>query len=196
MKKITERNRNKLSLVYSVLGIVLLFPGGLRAEPQSTSVEKPLDVVASLEATIRLLVDPFLPHIDQDGGLGFIPKIAQQPVVEQEKPVLDPVASEIVPLQSVLPLEDPAIFMEPVLEPTSVPEKMVPAIVVSGIIYNTTVPMAIINGEVVRKGGTLNFPKEGKVLTLKEVSKGEVTVEYDGAALTFGLKGSEQRNAE
>ena len=174
IRKIIKKSSKRVFLLYAVIWVVFspVFMGLSRA-----SVEKPPVAVAEIssenfEEAIRSLDDPFDVNVRAPevvtlflDGLAEIKRQLEIKNIPREQQVVAPV----VPL-SVAPTVVP-VLVEPVK-----PRKIeIPELKVSGIIYDTDQPQAIINGKVVSVGGLVNGA------SIIKIQKGQIHARFEGA---------------
>jgi hypothetical protein len=122
------------------------------------------ETVSSVEETIRSLDDPFDTEVRApDLVKSFLDGVAEmkRQLEEQLKPVKEKTAEPVV--QSVLPKPP-----EPIK-----PKKLdIPEMKVTGTVYDTDRPQAIINGKVVGVGGVVDG------ITILKIQKGRIDARY------------------
>jgi hypothetical protein len=137
------------------------------AEPnndQFSEAQKSVGPVESMEDAINALIDPFLSKM---------PKPEQKIIPVEPVKIAPPVEIPPKPLEPVYnprpfePAELPPALPQPPLSPETTPE-----FILTGIIYNTIKPQAIINGTVVYVG---DIVLDGKVVSIE---KGVVKILY------------------
>ena len=167
IRKITKKSSKTRFLLYAVIW-GLFIPVFVGVRPYASAEEVPPGV----ESVIRSLDDPFdvqvrAPEIVELflSGLAEIKKQVEM----QEKPPEEKVVEPAVPVVQPIPV--------PVAPE---PKKLeLPEMKVSGIIYDTDKPQAIINGKVVGIGSDIN----GVLIT--GIQKGRIDARYDGVDISL-----------
>jgi hypothetical protein len=139
-----------------------------KSSPAEPNME---DVWASIESTIQTMADPFIPKY-----------------LKEEAETVTPAPVEAPP-PSPPPVEQPVTM--PFLQPVELlPEVPLPVLVVSGVIYDTAVPMAVINSRVYAVGETLpTGDGDSGIVRLTAVHPESIEVDFMGKTHTIPLEG-------
>lgn len=161
MKKSRERNRKTGFLLYAVLGLFCwtalpAFSGISDAREGSDAAKK---------SAILSLVDPFIPKI-------------KAPV--EPEPVKPVPAVDIVDDAGKQP---PSSVQQD--KPLPPPPREAPKIVVTGIIYSPSHPMAIIDGKIVEQGQTVSLAEGDGKFIVRSIGKHRVEILYMGLPFTI-----------
>jgi len=172
--KIIKKSSKRVFLLYAVIwGLcVLVFmgrPSYLLAEEQSS---------VPIEQVIRSLDDPFdvqvrAPEVVELFLIGLAEIKRQQEI--RERPPEEKVAEPVIPT-----VIEPAPVVVP-KEPVQPKKSPIPPMKITGIIYDTARPQAIINGTVVSVGSNLSGA------SIQSIEKGRVVVRYEGIDITLKL---------
>lgn len=156
------KKRNSLIFLSAVcLATMVVLP--VRGEdPVPVKTPEP-DLWASVDSTVKELLDPFIPRI---------PRRIQIPV--------QPSGTLEVPPESVQPTQQDSFLPNPMIPlPTEGQGPALPVFKLSGIIYNTDDPMAIVDGQVFAIGEVLlTEPVSGEEVTLVAVTAESIDVDF------------------
>jgi hypothetical protein len=172
--KIIKRSSKRVFLLYAVIwGLcVLVFisgPSFLLAEEESSP---------PIEQVIRSLSDPFdvqmrAPEV-VELFLAGLAEIKKQKEIQERPPeekVVEPVMPTVIgPAPVVVPKE-----------PVKPQKSQIPSMKITGIIYDTDRPQAIINGTVVGVGSKISGA------SVLSIEKGRVVMRYEGIDITLKL---------
>jgi hypothetical protein len=174
----TIKNRKKSSktlfLLYAVIwGLFFPVLTGKAAAPVAEELPVPI------EETIRSLEDPFDVQARAPQLIKFFLKGLEE-IKEQlklkEKPVEE---SKVEPVTA-----QPVTAPKPVIkspEPPKVKKLDIPEMKLTGIIYDTPQPQAIINGKVVEVGSVVDG------VSILKIQKGRVEARYEGSDIVLKL---------
>jgi hypothetical protein len=143
------------------------------AEPAKT------DIWSSIESTIQALADPFIPQVlRKDTVADTMPVV---PVVPTPKPLPKPIVEKPAMIPGSTPMTPGTA--------TVVPEVPLPVLNVSGVVFDSDMPMAVINDRVYAIGEKLSTgDKSDEVVTLKAVHAESIDVGFMGKTHTIRLK--------
>jgi hypothetical protein len=183
------RNNNKIYVLAFILAGMLCAPirgdepiakepaaGELTPDRPTAAESSTADIWSSIESTIQALADP------------FIPKVLKK--IELVAPPVNPPVE--VPQAPPKPAVDSAVMVPGYLAKNEVvaPPPPMPVIDVSGVIYNTDMPMAIINGRVCAVGEELTTGEKGDgIVKLLAVHAESIEVDFMGKKHTIPLEG-------
>jgi hypothetical protein len=149
-------------MIYCLMG-TLCIPA--LAEEQASVQQPEPDVWSSIESTIETMADPFMSEI---------PKPVQV--------VPDVPAPVPVPVQ---PTEETPLIVD---LPPPPPEIPLPELYLSGVMYNTAIPMAVINGKVFAIGEKVETESTNNLsIKLIAVNADSIEVDYLGKKRTISL---------
>ena len=160
--KTRENSSKRTVLLYAgIWGVLVFVLTGLRAFAD--------DIPAAPDAAIRSVEDPFDVQVRApalvDSFLAGVAQIKRQ-LQEQEKPP-----------------EPPPPVLHPVVVPKEEPLKRkklnIPEIKVTGLVYNSDKPLAIINGKVVGVGGIVDG------VTIVKIQIGKIDAMFDDSEITI-----------
>ncbi len=174
----TIKNRKKSSKTVFLLYAVIwgLFFPVLTGQGASPAAEEPS---VAIEEVIRSLDNPFDVQTRAPQLIKLFLKGLEE-IKEQlklkEKPVEEAKAQPVA--------AQPAEALKPVIKPPEPPKPKkldIPGLKVTGIIYDTPHPQAIINGKVVGVGGIVDG------VSILKIQKGRVEARYEGSDIVLKL---------
>jgi hypothetical protein len=155
-------------MIYFLMG-TLCIPA--LAEEQASVQQPEPDVWSSIESTIETMADPFMSEIPKP--VQVVPDVpAPVPVqpTEEKPPIVD-------------------------LSPPPPPVIPLPQLYLSGVMYNTVVPMAVINGKVFAIGEDVETEStNGLSIKLIAVYAESIEVDFMGEKHTIPLLSNEKSN--
>jgi hypothetical protein len=175
IRKNTKKSSKTPFLLYAViwgLCIVIFLANNAYSLPVNDPEKPPADI----KEVIRSLDDPFdvkahapeLVKLFLDG----LAEIKRQLAIKEKPPqvkVVEPAVPKVV-----TPVVDPAVK-----EPIKPKKLQIPEMKISGIIYDTDKPQAIINGQVVGVGGVVNG------VSIVKIQKGRIDGRFEGVDITL-----------
>lgn len=137
-----------------------------------------------------ILITPFKTYAAEEGGTlnlklkrknPFAPQLPEKVVIEPVKPVVQPQQRLRKPIESIrrkpTPKTDTLIKPADVIE--NIPQKVTPPnITITGIVWNSERPQAIINNEVMDIGDKVD------TFTITDIRKGEIDMKHLNQTVT------------
>lgn len=160
-------------LIYAVIWGLLtaILPG---AGSYALAEDPPAPPVP-IEEAVRSLDDPFDVQVRAPGIVAlFLKGIAElkRQVELKEKQQQDLMTPPVTPVAEPLPVAKPK-------EPVKPKKLEIPAMKITGIVYDTDNPQAIINGKVVGVGSDLNG------VSILAIQKGRIDARYEGSDISL-----------
>jgi hypothetical protein len=180
IRKIIKKSSKRVFLLYAVIWgfLIPVFIWERCAFSQNPPEDVAEEPAVSIEEIIHSLDDPFDVQVRApEMATLFLDGLAElkRQLAAKEKPIEEKVVPSTVVQPVVAPPVVPAVVQEPVK-----PKKLqIPEMKITGIMYETDRPQAIINGKVVSVGSTVDG-----VLIVK-IQKGRIDVRFEGADITL-----------
>ena len=134
--------------------------------------------VSNVEDSIRSLDDPFDVQTRAPGIVElFLKGLAE--IKKQLEPQEKPVQAKIVEPVDAVPVVPPVPLPLPKQDEPVKKKLEIPQLKVTGIVYDTEVPQAIINGKVVGVGAVVDG------VSILKIQKGRVDARYEGTDITL-----------
>jgi hypothetical protein len=177
IRKIIKKSSKRVFLLYAVIWGLFspVFTGLSHASVEKTPVDIVEKTSPGAEEVIRSLDDPFDVQVRAPEivtlFLDGLAEIKRQMAIKEAPPeekVAEPVAPPVV-----------APVVVPIKEPVKPKKLDIPEMKVTGIIYGTDRPQAIINGEVVSVGSTIDGA------SIINIQKGRIDVRFEGSDITL-----------
>jgi len=178
-----KRNNTLCSLAFILASLLCASACGAEQEAKNAVTNKsaeekpavaesaPADIWGSIESTIKDLADPFVPQGLKTETVPEAPAVL--PVVAPPKPPPKP--------NVVKPAMIPGVVPSANVSATIIPEVPLPTLNLSGVVFDTDTPMAVINDRVYAIGEKLSTgAKADEAVTLKTVHSESVEVDFMG----------------